>query len=107
MVPGNRDALLLIIEAQADISGRFTNPSRIGTAGGDGHFSLVVSALDNNTGRRVALKFYDPDHAADAYRSSCFQREAEMLQQFVGMADILQQVVPLQTFSLVAVHFLA
>ena len=97
---GNRDAMLKVIESQGQISSRFTDLSRIGTHGGDGHFSMVVSAMDQNCGRRVALKFYDPDHLADAYRSSCFQREAEMLEHFIGSPDIIQRVAPLQSFSI-------
>ena len=54
----DREALLQLIERRADIAGRFTNLKRIGEAGGDGYFSLLVQADDNVSGAPVALKFY-------------------------------------------------
>jgi serine/threonine protein kinase len=96
----NRDAILRIIESQPDVSGRYTGLTRIGAAGGSGAFSVVFSAHDVQTKRRVALKFFDPSQSTDVYRRACFQREAEMLARFRDCPDILQQVSDLEAFSL-------
>src|ERR1700690_738151 len=76
----DREALLQIIERRPEIAGRFTNLQRIGSAGGDGHFSLIVTADDSVSGKRVALKFYNPFKRLDpdaSYRFGCFSREAD------------------------------
>jgi serine/threonine protein kinase len=96
----NRDAILRIIESQPHVSGRYAGLARIGTAGGSGAFSIVFSAHDIRTERRVALKFFDPSQSADVYRRACFHREAEMLAKFRDCPDILQQVSDLEAFSL-------
>ena len=57
MSRGNRDAILRIIEVQPEVSNRFTNLARIGGSGGDGYFSIVVSALDRTTGKELPSSF--------------------------------------------------
>lgn len=94
-----RGALLGILEGRRDIDGRFEQITRIGRLGGGGHWSLLVSAWDRHSKKRVALKFYDPLRRQDAYRWSCFQREAELLPRFAGQPDILQCVAPLSQFE--------
>jgi len=94
-----RAALLAILERRRDIDGRFEDIGRIGPLGGAGHWSLLVSAWDRDSKKRVALKFYDPLRRQDAYRWRCFQREAELLPRFVGQPDILQCVAPLSQFE--------
>ncbi len=98
------DAILRAIEKQSEVSGRFSNLIRIGVNGGDGMFSLIVRAQDSHFDRPVALKFYNPEHLNDAYRWSCFQREAQILKEFVGCPDILQWVAPVDSFSLTFDH---
>jgi serine/threonine protein kinase len=96
-----REAILRLIERQPLLAGRFSNIQRIGSCGGDGTFSLVCCALDEQTNKRVALKFFNPQYAKDPYRWYCFQREADVLKNFVGSRDILQWVAPVESFSYV------
>lgn len=84
-----RDGLLQTIEARADIGGRYLRPVRVGTAGGDGHFSLVFSATDSRTGRRVAIKVFRPDHLIETYRFQCFCQEAVLLEELAGTPNVL------------------
>jgi serine/threonine protein kinase len=72
---------------------------RIGTDGGGGQFSLVLEALDKETNRKVALKFFDPSQRNDQYRWDSFKREVELLPGFHGRQDILQCVCPLAEFK--------
>ena len=99
-----RDAILRAIEQQKELSGRFRNLERLGTYGGDGNFSLIVQAYDQQTSKTVALKFYNPEWQHDAYRWHSFNREAELLQTFLGSPDILQWVAPIDSFSLPFEH---
>jgi hypothetical protein len=97
----DRDSLLRIIESQPILSGRFSNLKRIGSSGGDGHFSLLVTADDSLTGNRVALKFYDPIKRFEpdaSYRFGCFAREAEILEKLKAERDIIQWVAPISEF---------
>lgn len=97
----DREALLQIIERRSEIAGRFTNVQRIGSAGGDGHFSLVVKADDSVSGKRVALKFYNPIKRLDpdaSYRFGCFSREAEILERLKAEKDIIGWVAPVSEF---------
>ena len=54
----NREFLLQLVEQQESLDGRFSRIRLIGSIGGYGHFSLMFSAIDGLTGRRVALKVY-------------------------------------------------
>lgn len=94
-----RAALLGILERRQDIDGRFEQITRIGPLGGGGHWSLLVSAWDRDSKKRVALKFYDPLGRRNTYRWRCFCREAELLPRFAGQLDILQCVAPLSEFD--------
>lgn len=96
-----REAFLRVVEGQSKLAGRFSDITRIGARGGDGAFSLIFKAYDEQSRKRVALKVFNPDHQKNVYRWFCFQREAELLKQFVGEPDILQWVSPLDSFSYV------
>lgn len=90
----NRDIYIDLLEQRNLVGGRFRDLKRIGATGGDGGFSIVFSAFDNTTKKRIALKFLDPD-LQDPYRISCFNREAEILGQLAGQRDIIGFVAPL------------
>jgi serine/threonine protein kinase len=94
-----RDALLQTIERKPDLGGRFEKIQRIDTDGGGGQFSLVLQALDRQTKRQVALKFFDPRKRTDTYRWESFKREIKLLPMFGGKADILQCVCPITEFK--------
>ena len=85
-----RDGYLQLIEARPDIGGRYANPRRVGANGGDGHFSLVFSATDVQTGRTVAVKVFRHDRLMDTYRFQSFCREEILLQELVGSPHVLE-----------------
>jgi len=89
---------LQIVEGRSPVDGRFANVQRLDPTGGNGNFSLIFTATDMQTAQPVALKFYHPNHRADAYRWGCFQREAEVLQGLVGQRDIIGFVSPRSEF---------
>src|SRR5262245_25633953 len=94
-----RDEFLRILESQSNINGRYTNLQRIGPKGGDGAFSILVSAQDQVIGRPVALKFFDPTKRHDAYRIACFERESKVLKRLSGQEHILQLVYEVSDFT--------
>lgn len=83
------DGFLRLIEARPDLGGRYARPIRIGLAGGDGHFSLLFSATDNQTGCRVAIKIFRPDRIRETYRYQSFCREAILLERLAGTPNVL------------------
>lgn len=91
---------LRLIESQNPLGGRYTSVSRIGPGGGNGTFSLVFSAYDQQTSSSVALKFFDPLKSTQTYRQESFRREAELLQRLAGQADILEMVEGLTEIEL-------
>lgn len=99
-----RETLLQTIESQAIVGGRFCDIQRLGPAGGGGQFSLLMTALDQLTGERVALKFFDPSQSSDHYRWECFRREPNVLMKFKGARDILQCLAPPAQFDLPFTH---
>lgn len=94
----NHESLLKIIEGHSTLDGRFTEIRRIGQSGGSGNFSLLFSARDLTTGRRVALKFYHPERRHDSYRAACFEREETILCELNGQHDIIGWVGPRSYF---------
>ncbi|MGA7579151.1 MAG: serine/threonine-protein kinase [Desulfobaccales bacterium] len=74
-----REQFLKLVESVPIINDRFTDLNRIGPQGGNGFFSMIFTSIDNTTGKKVALKFYDPHHNTDPDRIKRFEREAEML----------------------------
>jgi serine/threonine protein kinase len=100
-VDPRRQTVLAIIEGRTLLDGRFQDLRRIGTDGGSGTFSVLISAYDRVLKVRVALKFFDPSqrNTSDQYRWKAFQREAALLQRLVGEPDILQSVTPLSEFT--------
>jgi serine/threonine protein kinase len=99
-----RETLLRTIESRGALGGRFDDIRRLGRYGGDGHFSLVVTARDVKTNDRVALKFFHPYHLRDQYRWNCFVREPTVLQMFTGKRDILQCLAPRDEFTVPFTH---
>src|ERR1041384_1235499 len=89
-----RDGFLRLIEGKPDIAGRYLNLKRVGANGGQGNFSLVFSATDRQTGSTVAVKVFRPDRLTDTYRFQCFCREAILLEELVGNANILGWLGP-------------
>ena len=94
-----RESLLQIVEAKGSLNGRFSRIRRIDPAGGGGTFSLLFSADDSVTGKTVALKFFDPMKRSDLYRLASFHREADVMREFTGQADILQIASPIESFA--------
>jgi len=74
-----RERYLQIIESIAAIEGRFQKVERIDSNGGNGVFSLLFKAYDLQTGKKVALKFYDPNKNHYWERVQRFHREADVL----------------------------
>lgn len=87
-----RDGYLQLLEDRADIAGRYLKPERVGGTGGDGHFSLVLSATDSDTRKRVAIKVFRPDRLTDTYRFQSFCREEVLLERLVGTPHILEWI---------------
>jgi serine/threonine protein kinase len=102
-----RDGYIQLIQARPDIGGRFLQPTHIG----DGHFSLVFRARDNTTNRDVAVKVFRPDRlSVDPYRFQCFCREAMILEQIAGTANVIGWVSPREelveaVMSSTGIHF--
>lgn len=65
-----------------------------------GCFSLVFRAHDQDNGRDVALKFFDPSRAMDEYRLKAFHREHEILEHLLGVDHCLQLASDLKTYQL-------
>jgi len=74
-----RENFLQIIESEASIDNRFVNVKRIDANGGRGNFSLVFTAFDEQTDKKVVLKFFDPLKNGNIDRLQRFRREGEML----------------------------
>lgn len=94
-----RENFLQVLERQPSINGRYNNVRRIGHEGGDGAFSILLSADDAVTGRRIALKFFDPRSTHDSYRMACFERESQVLKRLSGQEHILQIVDEVRVFD--------
>jgi len=87
-----RNAHLQLVENRGSLEGRFTGIQRLGTNGGDGHFSLVFIAHDNLTNEEAVIKVFNPERRTpgDAYRWECFERESAILDRLRGQRDIIQ-----------------
>jgi len=92
------EGFLQLIEQRIDIDGRFTDIRRLGADGGGGNFSLMFTAYDQQTGRRVAIKVFNPTMATP-YRLACFEREIQVLEQLAGQSDIIGWVAKCSTFT--------
>lgn len=79
-----------LIESLPIVNGRYTNLNRIGVHAGDGTFSYVFRADDSETKGQVCIKVHKP--ASDEYRTACFVREAQLLEELNGQGDILPLV---------------
>lgn len=86
----SREGYLSILESQPIIGQRFKDVKRIDRNGGNGNFSLVLTAYDKISKRDVILKFFHPRHNSDPDRSERFQREGRILKRLKGKANILE-----------------
>lgn len=89
-----RDVHLQLVEGHGILEGRFSGIRRLGSNGGNGHFSLVFIADDNVSNAEAAIKVFNPERRTpqDAYRWESFEREARILQRLRGQRDIIQLV---------------
>ena len=93
-----RDRLIGLLEGRNKVGNRFTKLQRLGDGGAAGTFSALLTALDDTTGERVALKFLLPSFA-DSYRDDSFGREAALLADLHGKPDIIQLACPRAEFT--------
>jgi serine/threonine protein kinase len=89
-----REPYFQIVEKRLDIKGRFTNMRRVGA----GHFSLVFTADDAQSGDVVALKVFNPE-IGEPYRLECFRREAALLGSLSGQPDVIRLAAPIDQFT--------
>jgi serine/threonine protein kinase len=92
-----REALTQLLEQREEIGGRFRDLKRL-DQGSTGHFSALLSAADDQTRCRVALKFLLPLFSG-GYRDDSFEREAALLEELQGQPDIIQLVAPRSDFT--------
>jgi serine/threonine protein kinase len=92
-----REALTKLLEQRREVGGRFRDLKRL-DSGTSGTFSALLSADDDQTQQRVALKFLLPLFSG-TYRDDSFEREAVLLQEFQGHPDIIQLVAPRADFT--------
>lgn len=100
----SKEHVIGLIESQQSVNGRYTSIQRIGPNAGDGAFSLVFRAVDQFSGKPVALKLFDPHLQGVTYRLQCFDREAQILCMLKGQPDVLQLVEPKRELTLHLVH---
>jgi len=95
-------AWIKLIESQECINNRYKDIERIDPNAGDGKFSLVFTATDNEIKRhkRVVLKFLNPLEG-DRYRQQCFHREADILKDLNGQKNILPLIQEKTRFELI------
>ena len=85
-----QESYIRLIESQKIICDRYVDICRIDKNAGDGQYSLVFKAKDNNNKRRwVALKFFNPLKYGDSYRLECLQRESDILKELREQRNIL------------------
>jgi serine/threonine protein kinase len=89
-----RDVHLQLIEDRGHLEGRYTRIRRLGSSGGNGHFSLVFIVDDSVTHGEAVVKVFNPERRSptEAYRWECFERESRVLQRLLGQKDIIQLV---------------
>jgi serine/threonine protein kinase len=97
-----RESYIEIVERLPLLDGRFSSIHRIDPAAGGGNFSLLFRASDAESGRTVALKFFDPMKMGDTYRWLCFEREARVLAEHQESGQLVNLVAPQSTFTQIA-----
>lgn len=96
----SREKWIQLIEGQERIGDRYAEITRLGKDAGDGQFSLVFSANDLTTQRKVAIKFFDPTPPTSTpYRLECFDREVRNLERFIGKPNIIQLIEGKRIFN--------
>lgn len=102
-LPQNSQILTNALEALPLLDGRFSNMKLVNIDSVSdqrrGCFSLVFHAIDAESGRSVALKFFDPESLNNVYRRDAFRRESVILQTLVGADRCLQAASPLSTYD--------
>lgn len=58
----------------------------------------MFTAVDQTSGRQVALKVYHPEKR-DPYRQGCFAREESLLREFVGQPNVIGWIAPRSSFQ--------
>ena len=100
------EQIFQIVEDSDLIDGRYQNPTRLIARPGEGTFSIMFTALDTITGKKVVLKMFNtlttrPD--AD-YRKASFEREATLLLSLKGQPNIIQIVEGIQPYNVPLEH---
>ena len=105
----NARILIETLHREPSLDGRYANirvvnrdPGTGDRRGHQGALSVVFRATDSQTGRPVALKFFDPDFQGFGarYRMDLFARECKLLERLVGKPRCLQLVQPLSELRL-------
>ncbi len=101
-VGSNVDMVLQLIESRPLLGGRFSDIRRMGPTSDPGAFSLMFTAHDATTGRRAALKFFNPllvTGGRNGYRWDCFEREARLLTRLSALPSVIRCLAPLERFA--------
>ena len=105
----NARTLIETLHREPSLDGRYSNirvinrdPRTGDRRGHQGALSVVFHAIDSQTGRPVALKFFDPDFQGFGarYRMDLFDRECKLLERLVNKPRCLQLVQPLSELRL-------
>ena len=105
----NARTLIETLHREPSLDGRYANirvinrdPRTGDRRGHQGALSVVFHAVDSQTGRPVALKFFDPDVQGFGarYRMDLFDRECKLLERLVNKPRCLQLVQPLSELRL-------
>ena len=106
---GNTRILIETLRRGPPLDGRYANirvinrdPRTGDRQGHQGALSVVFHATDSQTGRPVALKFFDPDFQGFGarYRMDLFYRECKLLERLMNKPRCLQLVQPLTELRL-------
>ena len=92
------EGIIKSIESRQLINDRYNNPIRINSTGGNGVFSLVFKAVDGQTGKKVALKFFDPLMLPFPERLERFRREPDILSLFSNERYVISMVDCISSF---------
>ena len=105
----NARILIETLRREPSLDGRYANiqvvnrdPRTGDRQGHQGALSVVFHATDSQTGRPVALKFFDPDFQGFGarYRMDLFYRECKLLERLMNKPRCLQLVQPLTELRL-------
>jgi serine/threonine protein kinase len=96
--PSPRDqAFADIILARASAKPLVTDYENLELLSVDGQFSIVFSAIERRSSKKVVLKFLKP--WVEQYRQASFRREARAAEQLVGKSNVIQLASPREQFE--------